>query len=58
MSLWECVSMHSKHTAGVTESLKDSFDIFWILEGEIPPTWVKFVQCKYLIGCTYLYSNG
>jgi hypothetical protein len=43
--------MHSKHTAGVTESLKDSFDIFLILAGEIPPTWVRFVQNKYLIGC-------
>ena len=43
--------MYSKHTAGVTETLTGSFDIFLIIEGEIPPTWVKFVQNKYLIGC-------
>jgi hypothetical protein len=48
--LWGYASMHSKHTAGVTESLQDSFDICLTLAGEIPPTWVKFVQNKYLIG--------
>jgi hypothetical protein len=43
--------MHGEHTAGVTESLVDSFDLFLILAGEIPPIWVKFVQNKHLIGC-------
>jgi hypothetical protein len=49
--LWGCALMHSKHGAGVMESLNDSFAIFLILEGEIPPTWVKLIQNKYLIGC-------
>jgi hypothetical protein len=46
-----CASMHSKHTAGVTESLGDSLDIFLILAGEISSTWVKLVQNGHLIGC-------
>jgi hypothetical protein len=47
--------MHSKYTAGATDSFKDSFDIFFILEGEISSTWVQFIQNEYLIG-VYLYS--
>jgi hypothetical protein len=43
--------MHSKHSAGVTESLEDSFSIFFIRAGEIPPTGVQFIRNKYLIGC-------
>jgi hypothetical protein len=42
--------MHSKHAAGATKSSKDAFDIFLTLVGEIPPTWVKFVRNKDLIG--------
>jgi hypothetical protein len=44
--------MHGKHTAGVTESLEDSFEIFLILEGEISFTWVQLVPNEYFIGCT------
>jgi hypothetical protein len=43
--------MHSKHGAGVTESLKDSFAIFFILVGEISSTWVQPIENKYLVRC-------
>jgi hypothetical protein len=49
--------MYGKHTAGVTESLQDSFEIFLILEGENPPTWVQFIQNECLIGYTAIRED-